>query len=748
MAAGRRARVLVGALVAGVLLVVPAVAGATPFTVTNTADIGPGSLRDALANATAHSVIAFNAPPVGGRVVISPATPLPTVPAAVSIDGTTEPGGAPIVIDGSNLLAGNGLTFAHPGVQTTGVFDLRDVAIDDFNGDGIDLAAGSFGLVIAGNLIGIKPDGTAAPNATGIVDGGTFDHIQNNVISGNTGDGVFVPPPGSDDTISGNEIGTSIAGAAGLGNGGAGVHIASGTNSPGFGPTVNGANVISANHNGILIDGAGTSGVLVNGNLLGTALDGTTVLGNTGSAVSFGAGAAGNQIGGLTPNTIAYTAGESGVNIGSTINTALENNGFGDLQNFILGPAGPGATALGDGTVRFTLTGDPANASVLLDFYSVAGNAITLGHSGSATTGADGSATTIEPGSAPCAVATPPGGPTSALGCPAAAPGGGSSTTPPHTATLTVSKIAQVIDPSQHHQTECYDEKRGSAAYWCPRRGSNPNPDRELKAGGPKATSVMANGAILWTITIVNNGTEPVGHIAVVDEAPALCPRYQENKPGFSATGDVMPYGIDHRPTGTSLLDPNASETLAPGQVVTITVVCSDLKPGTAGNTATVTQDGLPVGAASAQRITVTPAVTPVVGTASAAQASGTVAGKTGGRAVSAAAGAPKITKVQVAIEAAQTSANKKKRSCRWLSTKGRIVTVVPTIVLSKAPSAACGDSQVWLTAHGTARWRLRYRHKLPPGRYLVFTRALDATGASYDIFSAKLKNERKLTVH
>jgi hypothetical protein len=75
------------------------------FTVTNTSDSGPGSLRQAIldANATAQvDLIDFNIGG-GGLQTIQPGTALPKIKRPVTIDGTTQPGfsGTPIIeLDG------------------------------------------------------------------------------------------------------------------------------------------------------------------------------------------------------------------------------------------------------------------------------------------------------------------------------------------------------------------------------------------------------------------------------------------------------------------------------------------------------------------------------------------------------------------------------------------------------------------------------------------------------------------------
>jgi len=69
------------------------------YTVNNTGDAGPGTLRQAILNANAnagHDVIQFNIAPPGVLHTIFPLTPLPWLldNAGVTIDGLTQPGGA------------------------------------------------------------------------------------------------------------------------------------------------------------------------------------------------------------------------------------------------------------------------------------------------------------------------------------------------------------------------------------------------------------------------------------------------------------------------------------------------------------------------------------------------------------------------------------------------------------------------------------------------------------------------------
>src|SRR5438034_1619367 len=67
------------------------------YGVTNTADIGAGSLRQAILDANAApgaDLITFNLPGTGVQT-IAPVTALPTITDSVTIDGYSQPGSSP-----------------------------------------------------------------------------------------------------------------------------------------------------------------------------------------------------------------------------------------------------------------------------------------------------------------------------------------------------------------------------------------------------------------------------------------------------------------------------------------------------------------------------------------------------------------------------------------------------------------------------------------------------------------------------
>lgn len=56
-----------------------------------------------------------------------------------------------------------------------------------------------------------------------------------------------------------------------------------------------------------------------------------------------------------------------------------------------------------------------------------------------------------------------------------------------------------------------------------------------------------------------------------------------------------------------------------------------------------------------------------------------------------------------------------------------------------KAKGSQC--PQVWLGAKGTGKWSFRLKGTLPPGKYVVFARAVDGKGLAETSFSRKLRN-------
>src|SRR5262249_37616729 len=128
--------------------------------------------------------------------------------------------------------------------------------------------------------------------ATNNTVGGTTAAARN-LISGNAVNGVEInASTATNNVVEGNYIGTNAAGAAALGNAGAGVLIQGGATGNTVGGTTPGAgNLVSANGTfGIDVRDTGTSGNLVAGNFIGTDVTGTAKLGNDSSGAKGGGG--------------------------------------------------------------------------------------------------------------------------------------------------------------------------------------------------------------------------------------------------------------------------------------------------------------------------------------------------------------------------------------------------------------------------------------------------------------------------
>jgi titin len=171
------------------------------------------------------------------------------------------------------------------------------------SGLGVLLAGtGTVGNVVQGNWVGpSSAGGTALANggcgvevaagATGNLIGGSTP-AQFNVISGNALDGVVLAGAGTTgNNVQGNFIGINAAGTAALGNGVNGMTVQDGAASDGIFGNIIGGNAL----NGVEVRGAGTSGHLLQGNLVGI-LPSSTAVANHEVGVVIRGGATGNRL--------------------------------------------------------------------------------------------------------------------------------------------------------------------------------------------------------------------------------------------------------------------------------------------------------------------------------------------------------------------------------------------------------------------------------------------------------------------
>ena len=179
-------------------------------------------------------------------------------------------------------------------------------------------STGNVNNLVEGNYVGTDPTGKiAVPNQGGGIslesNGNTIG--LDNVISGNTGDGVDIEG-GSSNFVNGNAIGTNAAGTAALGNKAEGVFVANGSNgTPAANSNTIGGNVISGNGTQGVNIGGGSDNV-VEGNFIGTNLAGESAVPNQGNGIDDDG--TGTTIGGTTAgagNLISGNGG-NGISIG------------------------------------------------------------------------------------------------------------------------------------------------------------------------------------------------------------------------------------------------------------------------------------------------------------------------------------------------------------------------------------------------------------------------------------------------
>ncbi len=342
------------------------------FSVTNTANNGPGSLRQAILDANAApgaDTIHFDIPGSGPHT-IAPSTPLPAISGPLTLDATTQPSftGTPVV-----ELSGSSAGTAAVGLQVTGGSSvIRGLAVNRFE-TGIQLDTNG-GNVIEGNYIGT--DLTGAIDLGNTLHGvrivgssntvGGTSYEARNVVSGNDNFGVSISPGAvGGNVVHGNFIGTDATGTARIANG-FGVRVdneASSTSPTIIGGTAPGSgNVLSGNLAGISLGGT-LIGIRIQGNLIGTDATGTLDLGNTGEGIFINFGSCCNTIGGTTAGAGNVISGNGGSAIRSQYHTNV-------IQGNLIGTTADGLGALGNGlhgvfvdfAARHTIGGDSPGA--------------------------------------------------------------------------------------------------------------------------------------------------------------------------------------------------------------------------------------------------------------------------------------------------------------------------------------------------------------------------------------------------
>ncbi len=381
------------------------------FTVTNNANAGVGTLRQAILNANANAgldTIQFALP--NGSTKISLSSALPWIEESVVIDGTTQSGftQTPIVqIDGATINDNSSGLVLNKGSST-----IKGLAFTRF---ATGLWINSSGNVVSLNFLGLQPDQTAAGNRfNGLyIQSASNNTITRNVASANGTEGIRIDGAQSaGNRIQGNAIGTDASGVIAIANQGDGVLFDStgsnliGTDGDGLDDATEG-NIISGNRgNGIRL--FKTSNARVSGNLIGTDLDGSTAIPNAGAGIVIDGLAANSLVGtdgdgvsdALEGNVISGNVG-NGIHLDTSVDSivagnliglsfdgsmALANDGSGILVHGgdLRARIGSDGDGLGDEVEGNFISGNGAHGVAILqsNASSVAGNVIGLAADG------------------------------------------------------------------------------------------------------------------------------------------------------------------------------------------------------------------------------------------------------------------------------------------------------------------------------------------------------------------------------
>lgn len=289
---------------------------AATFTVTNTSESGTGSLRKAIndaninGNPTQVDLIVFNIPNGPYVINVPGATPFPEITQPLFIDGSTQPGfanGNIITLVGPSYSTGSYLlkiSSTAPGSEIKGLqmqqmgtgilaYDVDELTI---NGNYINEC--QYAIDIFGNDINVISN-RIGTDVTGTIDRGNYSDaiivrysrdvlIENNLISANLGNGIFLDYDGTKQvTIRNNKIGTDINGFKALGNAKSGIAFGRCNDnyySDGGDSCFIEDNLISGNlEHGIYLRGADANTII--GNKIGTDGSGANPLGNGGNGI-------------------------------------------------------------------------------------------------------------------------------------------------------------------------------------------------------------------------------------------------------------------------------------------------------------------------------------------------------------------------------------------------------------------------------------------------------------------------------
>ncbi|MEA3186941.1 MAG: trimeric autotransporter adhesin [Chthoniobacter sp.] len=296
---------------------------AATFSVTNTDDDGPGSLRQAIvdANASLNVVVPDEihfAIPGAGPFVISPKSALPALTESVIINGYTQTGSSQNAnaLSDDNAVLMIALDGKHAGSTPGFLVNANNCTIEG-------LAIGRFKLSATGALV----------NGSGIA----VENASNTVIQGNF-------------------IGTDVTGKSPRGNHGGGITVLNGTNTQIGGALPSQMNIICSNAGGIDLEGT-TSATVVQGNFIGVDASGSKRLGNTYVGIGLGELESSSTSTGLVVGGTA--AGAANLICGSQFGVDMFRGGSGQtLQGNFIGTNFAGDKHLGNHVGIYISLGD------------------------------------------------------------------------------------------------------------------------------------------------------------------------------------------------------------------------------------------------------------------------------------------------------------------------------------------------------------------------------------------------------
>ncbi len=238
------------------------------------------------------------------------------------------------------------------GINGTSPLAAQENVISGNLGDGVCIVGdGTTQNCVSGNYIGTdEMASTEVPNgADGVcITGGAstntiggISQMAGNVIANNEGNGVSIDGSNSN-YVQDNWIGTDASASMSIGNGRNGVLITDGAQSSVIGGNLTGAGNVIANNVGDGVTIAGSGSTTVDGNWIGTDQNSDLTIGNWGDGVDVTAGSAYNAIGTYGTGNVIADNYEDGIAIDTSSDTTVQANCIGTDKNSKVGMGNDG----------------------------------------------------------------------------------------------------------------------------------------------------------------------------------------------------------------------------------------------------------------------------------------------------------------------------------------------------------------------------------------------------------------------